>query len=269
VAGDELAEWWRRLRPGGLLAGHGYSVLPGVAAAIDGFVAERGLANAFRRSGNAWMIHKSLTIDAAYCINLAHRPDRRIQAETQFGDADIADRVEFFTAIDGLHLAHPATMSHGQAGCTASHLSVMRTALESGYRNVLIFEDDVDLVPGFSPQFSAALARCPAGYDLCYLGITCVADWGNFLYPLDDLLSRVGHAFGTHAYLVNLERFAMIDAALVGLHNVVDQWYARGLQPRSNCYCCTPYLAYQRASHSDITGTHYTSPRAIAQYVWR
>jgi hypothetical protein len=267
--GDELAAWWRRLRPGGLLAGNGYAALAGIAAAIDGFVAARGLASVFRQGGDAWMIHKSLRIDAAYCINLAHRLDRRRHAEAQFGKSGIADRVAFFTAIDGRYIAHPPTMSHGQAGCTASHLAVMRTAVESGHHNVLIFEDDVDLVPQFSAQFAAALARCPAGYDLCYLGITCIADWGNFLYPLDDLLSRVGHAFGTHAYVVNLERFAMIERALAGMHDVVDDWYARDLHPCSNCYCCTPYLAYQWGSYSDVSGTHNRNPRADAQYVWR
>jgi hypothetical protein len=267
--GDELAAWWQRLRPGGLLAGDGYAALIGIAAAVDGFVTARGLASAFRQTGDAWMIHKPLRIDAAYCVNLAHRLDRRREAEARFEEAGIADRVAFLTAIDGRQIAHSPSMSHGQAGCTASHLAVMRTAAEGGHRNVLIFEDDVDLVPEFAARFAASLTRCPAGYDLCYLGITCVADWGNFLYPLDDLLSRVGHAFGTHAYVLNLERFAMIERALAGMQEVVDQWYVRDLQPRSNCYCCTPYLAYQWASPSDVSGTHYRSPRAIAQYVWR
>jgi len=265
----DINAWWRRVRPGGLLAGRDYRHSAEVAAAVDRFVAERGLSCAFRTSGSSWAIYKSLTIDAGYCINLPHRTDRHRRAALQFQASGVAGWTRFFNAIDGRNLRHPGSVSDGQAGCAASHLAVLRAALECGHRNVLIFEDDVRLVPNFTARLHAALARCPSTYDLCYLGALCRADWGNYLHPLDDLLSRVGHVYGAHAYIVNMERFMEIEAGIVGLDTVLDHWYARVLHPRSNCYVCTPYLAFQTPGYSDIARAYNRDdPESYSTYVW-
>jgi hypothetical protein len=262
----ELALWWPKVRPGGLIAGHGYSRSSG---AVDQFVARNGLGPAFRTSRDSWMIHKSVCVDAFYCINLASRPDRRERVTRSLQQAGILPSVEFFNATDGTTLSHPRVISDGQAGCCASHLQVMTRAAIRGHGHVLIFEDDADLVPDFSDRFAATLARCPASYDLCYFGALCHRDWGNYLYPFDDLLSRAGHVFGTHAYLVNLERLTSIYNALRDYRQVIDQWYARELQPHSNCYVSTPYLVYQEPGHSDVSGIHNPHMRLYSGYVWR
>jgi predicted O-methyltransferase YrrM len=265
----DLATWWPKVRAGGILAGHDYTNFPGVATAVDQFVAQHALAPAFRTSRSSWLIHKSLPVDGLYCINLATRPDRRERATASFRRAGILPGVEFFSAIVGTTLSHPRVISDGQAGCCASHLQVMRQAAARGQRHVLIFEDDADLVADFGTRFEATLARCPTSYDLCYLGALCHRGWGNYLHPFDDLLSRAGYVFGTHAYLVNLERLPSIEAALQDHREVIDQWYARELQARGNCYVGTPYLAYQGPSFSDVSGSYNPQPRNYSEYVWR
>jgi predicted O-methyltransferase YrrM len=264
----DLAGWWPKLRPGGLIAGHDYTHSPGVRAAVDRFVAARGLGRAFRADGSSWMIYRSAPIDAAYCLNLPRRPDRRRRAAAQFEAAGLAARVAFFDAVDGAQLSHPGRVSDGQAGCGMSHLAVLREARERGHAHVLVFEDDVELVPDFALSFEAALARCPASYDLCYAGAICCGAWGNYLYPFDDLLARVGSVSGTHAYIVNLAAYLDIEAGLHGLENVIDNWYAHTLQPRGNCYVCTPYLAFQSTGYSDVAKAHNANG-AYRDYVWR
>jgi glycosyl transferase family 25 len=268
AVGRDLAAWWPKIGQGGLIAGHDYTYGPEVKAAVDAFVAAHGLGRAFRTSRNSWMIYKTLTIDSAYCINLGRRPDRRRVAAAQFEAADLSARVAFFDAIDGSVLMHAGAVSDGQAGCCMSHLAVLRAARAKGHRHVLVFEDDVRLVGDFTARLDAALARCPASYDLCYLGAICRASWGNFLYPFDDLLARAGSVCGTHAYLANLDCYPDIAANLDGMRNVIDNWYANKLQPRGNCYVCTPYLAAQSPGFSDIA-KDFNANGSYADYVWR
>jgi predicted O-methyltransferase YrrM len=264
---QDLSAWWPKLRPGGLLAGHDYA-WSGVRAAVDAFASEHGLGGAFRTDRASWIVYKTLTIDAAYCINLARRPDRRQRAAAQFEAAGLAPLVNFFDATDGVALSHPGTVSNGQAGCCASHLALLRAAREPGHRHVLVLEDDVELVADFGRKLAIAFARCPASYDLCYAGAICVKSWDNFLFPFDEHLARVGSVRGTHAYIVNMECQPEIDAGLGDLRNVVDDWYSRTFHRRSNCYATTPFLAFQGAGYSDVANGFNTNG-AHSHYVWR
>jgi hypothetical protein len=265
---DDLAAWWPKIKPGGLIAGHEYVHAPGVRAAVDAFVARLGLAHAFRPDRTSWMIYRSLEIDAAWCINLARRPDRRQRAAAQFDAAGLGGQVAFFEAVDGERLAHPHAVSDGQAGCCASHLAVLRAARERGHRHVLVFEDDIELAPDFQAAFAATLARCPAAYDLCYVGALCVASWGNYLHPFDDRLARVGSVTGAHAYIVNMDCQPAIEAGLADLTQVLDNWYGAALHPAGDCFAFTPWLACQLAGWSDIACAHNANG-AYAGYVWR
>jgi hypothetical protein len=49
---------------------------------------------------------------------------------------------------------------------------------------------------------------------------------------------------------------------------VIDNWYASELQPRGNCYVCTPYLASQSSGFSDIAN-EFNANDSYADYVWR
>lgn len=264
----DLAAWWPKLRPGGLFAGHDYVHSPGVRAAVDAFVAARGLRHSFRTSRASWLIYKSLAVDAAYCLSLPRRADRRQRAAAEFHAAGLEGSVAFFDAIDGAALDHPRAVSDGQAGCAASHLAALRAAREAGHRHVLIFEDDVDLVPDFLNRMTTSLARCPATYDLCYVGALCVEAWGNYLLPCDEHLARVGSVCGTHAYIVNMKALPEIEAGLGDLSRVIDNWYAAQFAPRGDTYAFAPYLAFQAAGFSDVAQGHNANS-AYAHYVWR
>jgi len=265
---EDLCAWWPKLRQGGLIAGHDYSNSPAVRTAVDGFVAARGLGNAFRLDRVSWMIYRAITIDAAYCINLVRRTDRRRNAVAQFQAAGLAQDVAFFDATDGSNLSHVGVVSDGQAACCMSHLNVLRTAKMEGHGHILVFEDDIELAENFQRRFATALSRCPGSFDLCYVGAICHAPWGNYLYPVDDFLARVGSVCGTHAYIVNMQCYPAIETGLSGLEKVIDDWYAQAVQPLGNCYAFTPWLGFQSSGYSDVA-RHLTSNGSVAGYVWR
>jgi len=265
---EDLAAWWPKVRPGGLIAGHEYVHAPGVRAAVDEFVSRGALEHAFRLSRTSWMVHRSIEIDAAYCMNLARRPDRRAHAEAQFEAAGLGGQVTFFGATDGADVQHPSAVSDGQAGCCASHLAALRLARQQGHRHVLMFEDDIELADDFRRRFALSLSRCPASYDLCYVGGLCVEGWGNYLRPFDDCLARVGSVLGTHAYVVNMECQPVIEAGLTGLTDVIDNWYAGSIQPGGDCYACTPWLGFQASGWSDVVQASAANA-GLAGYVWR
>ena len=73
-------------------------------------------------------------IDRIIYINLDKRTDRRQEMDTQFKEYGITDDIyERFSAIPH---------NNGTVGCGYSHLEVLRIARDSGYKNIIILEDD-------------------------------------------------------------------------------------------------------------------------------
>jgi hypothetical protein len=261
----EMAAWWSKVERGGMLSGSNYE---DARSAVDAFVAAQGLGHALRVHKGSWILHKSLIVDAMYCINLAARADRRQAVEAQFRGAGLADRVEFFEAVDGRQVTHPRVISNGQAGCLASHLGVIGRARERGQKNVLIFEDDVQLAADFAARFPVSLSRCPASYDLLYVGAICVAKWGHYIHGFDEHLARAGRVSGSHAYMVNTEVEPRMRGELAPMRVWYDEYLMRKIQPERRSYVCVPYLASQVPGLSDVSGT-WAKTENFSQYVYR
>ena len=107
-----------------------------------------------------------------YIINLASRQDRREEMQVELQKI-------------GLSLSHPAVQlfaavrpsvrgewpSVGARGCFMSHLSVLKDAEAKGYRNILIFEDDVSFIKGFKDRIDVTLkALGMSRWDIFYGG---------------------------------------------------------------------------------------------------
>lgn len=71
--------------------------------------------------------------DKIYCINLATRDDRHVRAQALFEVLGIP--VEFYRPTK-----HP---DGGLRGCFESHMHLIHTAYDMGYKNILVFEDDI------------------------------------------------------------------------------------------------------------------------------
>jgi GR25 family glycosyltransferase involved in LPS biosynthesis len=73
--------------------------------------------------------------DRIYCISLEDRGDRRQAAAASFATVGLTGKVEFI-------LVKPHA-SNREQGMYESHMTCLRKGLESGARNIVIFEDDV------------------------------------------------------------------------------------------------------------------------------
>ena len=203
--------------------------------------------------------------DRVYVINLPDRTDRRREMTAQLALIGLADDplVQFFPAV---RPADPGDFgSLGERGCFLSHLGALKDAVANGYRSILILEDDVD----WTPAALASNARLGALRD---------TDWGFLhggrghdqaaadgaislvrLEPERDLL--LGHFIGLRGDVI--ERMVdYLEAMLQRPKGSPDggpmhvdgaySWFRRA-HPEVASYVCTPSVAQQRSSRSDIS----------------
>jgi glycosyl transferase, family 25 len=113
-------------------------------------------------------------------INLERDKARLAAVAAEFARHDMA--FERFAAVDGLAVPDPlrgyffdgdgrpaATLTKGEIGCYASHLSVWRRVASGQYPVTLICEDDICLPDNFHEMLVAALAAAPPGWGVIRL----------------------------------------------------------------------------------------------------
>lgn len=120
-------------------------------------------------------------IDQVVYINLDHRTDRRQQIEKELPKIP-CQNVQRFSAIRD---------RKGGIGCTKSHIAIIEMAIQSGWKNVLILEDDMV----FKEEKWDLLYEKMTSYDVIVLGGMLP------LYDKDSL--KLTKCYGTGAYLVN------------------------------------------------------------------
>lgn len=111
-------------------------------------------------AGNSRAIH---FFDAIYCVHLDSRKDRWESVTKHFDELGIAHRVQRFPAIE--------TPLNRHIGRALSHRAVIAEAKKYGFRNLLVFEDDVVFAPGALETLGRSireLKRFP--WNLFYLG---------------------------------------------------------------------------------------------------
>jgi len=207
-------------------------------------------------------------VDKVVYINLEHRTDRREQMErmtSKFG----ADKVIRFPAIQH---------SKGYIGCSKSHGMVLKMAIENGWNNVLILEDDAEW-NDYDSGYEKLLKITQSDYDVVMLGGTWVEH--------DPSSFRLRYGQTCTGYLVNknymstlLANFEESLANLIRINeqrefilktcnfttNIIDNFkdndslyrldvHWKHLQPRDKWFVVMPPLVYQTPSYSDIEGT--------------
>lgn len=194
----------------------------------------------------------SHNIDKIYYINLDHRTDRKSEMETELSKMSLtAER-------------YPACYfpSNGAAGCGRSHIAVLKDAIEKGYRNVLIFEDDFtftvskeELETNLEKLFSME-----EGFDVClvsYLLVSGEPTKYEWITKVNEAQTTSGYLINQHYYSKLLKVFEEGTAELekTNYHWIyaVDQIW-KGLQREDSWYCFTPRFGRQRAGYSDISG---------------
>lgn len=198
-----------------------------------------------------------------YVINLRSRPDRKRDLMREFSAIGFsAQNVRWFEAIKPDDRG--PFMSIGVRGCFLSHLGILKLAEAEAVGSVLILEDDVSFVNGFSERLTGVVETLQSGdWDVFYGG-----GGTERQHPVAPGLALVEPQDGVGcAHFIALRDSAIgrvrqyIEAQLARPHGdpaggpmPVDgsySWARRALGLRT--LIAAPELCFQRSSRSDIT----------------
>jgi len=187
--------------------------------------------------------------DKVYCINMDKRPDRWVQAQKEFDKIGITKQVERWSGIENVD---------GNLGCTLSHLSIIKHCKEHGFKNVLIFEDDVLFVEHDTTKLEKAFNELfeLGNWDLFYIGATIDPNVSFFNRVTKNIL-RTNFAYTTHAYAVNSQVFDVMinswETAIKKGHTIVDTTLCNSVvRGRKKSFIIDPIYAIQQPGFSNI-----------------
>lgn len=179
------------------------------------------------------------SVDHAICISLKHREDRRQRLQEEWDKLGL--QVEY--------LLMDKDEEDPQRGCFHSHQKCAQLALDRGYNNILIFEDDVVFENNISTDQIARINQFISrnNPDLFYLGIILGKMWLTWHRGV----ARCRGA-GTHGYVLSQKACReLITHKFTGLG--IDTLYKRLFKG----FCAFPMLCHQLPdgiSSSDIDG---------------
>ena len=187
--------------------------------------------------------------DHIYCINLNHRVDRWGDCVKQFDKYDI--EVERFSAVNGNEVIPNGVgkLLPGEVGVIRSNYNVIQDAKNNGYKNIVIFEDDVVLCEDFNERFDLHYVNVPNDWRFLYMGGNHVGG----LSLVNNKVSKINHTYAIHAICIHEELYEPILGLLLEEQVQVDVTYSQ-LQKLYPSYVFRPHLAWQKDGHSDIQG---------------
>jgi hypothetical protein len=180
--------------------------------------------------------------DKIYLINLSTRTDRLLASAETLEQYEIP-----YTRISAIH-----DKEQGARGLRDTMLLVFEDAINNGYDNILVFEDDVTFVVGkdiLDDVMTKCIEQLPENYHLLYLGGQPTGGFPNFY---SNNLLPVHQFFATHA--VAYSKQAIKEILIRDFSYPIDNWIVKEIQNQGKCYCTNPMLARQRPDHSDING---------------
>jgi glycosyl transferase family 25 len=210
------------------------------------------------------------TFERIYVINLANRADRRTDMAgelARLGTGFNDPRVRLFEAIRPVDAG--SFRSIGARGCFLSQLEVLREAQRDGCRRILMFEDDVDFVPGIAKRLPAILDTLDMrGFGIFYGGYE-LPDGEGHVWPISGPLISVSPDRAVRlAHFVGFDRSA-IDLLVPYLELMIARsagsasggpmdvdgaycWF-RAAHPDLVTWLAQPQLGHQRPSRTDIS----------------
>jgi GR25 family glycosyltransferase involved in LPS biosynthesis len=171
-----------------------------------------------------------------YCINLPERTDRWENVQKEFPKLGTVT-VNKFNAVK---------RTIGHEGCTASHLELLK--LLSGIKRFTIFEDDLLISDDAITILNEVEKQLPEDWDMLYLG-------ANLMKPVErfsENLYRIKGAFTTHAMVFNNSSIPGHILSHQEQIKKIDVFYYREIQENFKCFLCSPMVALQNDSFSNI-----------------
>jgi glycosyl transferase family 25 len=185
-------------------------------------------------------------VDKIVYINLAHRQDRKQSILEEFSRVSVPeDKIERFDAIK---------MQNGAIGCTMSHIAVLMRAIDKGWKNYMVVEDDMQW-ENFSDAYQN-LSGCYSNHDVVILGGSVPQ------FQQDKLVycqTTTGYLVHSHYYQTLLDNFQHGLNNLLATGNkplyAIDMYWNH-LIKKDNWTLLRPCLVSQKPGHSDIEGCH-------------
>src|SRR3990167_5314477 len=172
-----------------------------------------------------------ITVDKIITISLNTDDERRQQTQQELAKLQLT--TEFFLA--------EKDPSDRVRGCFHSHLQVAKKAFASGCNSVLVFEDDVHILPFTSKQIQAInhFVSHHTHFDVLYLGLIISKMWFCGAYPI----VRAKGA-GCHAYILSRQGMEKLSQYLftgIAIDKIIKSDF--------RCYSIYPIIANQYPKH--------------------
>jgi GR25 family glycosyltransferase involved in LPS biosynthesis len=202
-------------------------------------------------------------IDKVIYINLKDRTDRKKHLEKQLGQLQVPkEKIVRFNA-------HRHLLGH--IGCAQSHLSVLDMAIEQGWSNILILEDDMCFNP--SSETREALQYTLTSLASLHWDVALLsANYCRVIpFKSTNRLVKPLHAFCACAYIVNANYFSTlrtnfaesVEHLLQGgaKHRFALDAHWIHVMQRDRWLGMHPVAGHQMAGQSNIENKHmdYTS----------
>ena len=150
----------------------------------------------------------------------------------------------------------------GIAGCTHSHLDVLKLAKERGYPQVLILEDDFEFLVS-KEEFEEEMNALYSGpkFDVCMLSYNLIESEDiNTRFKRDLEAQTASGYIVNHQYydeLIQLYEHALPLLIQTGQHwNYANDQAWKPLQRRDQWICFSKRIGKQRAGFSDNAGIY-------------
>jgi GR25 family glycosyltransferase involved in LPS biosynthesis len=137
----------------------------------------------------------------------------------------------------------------GALGCYLSHVSIWQDAKSNGYKNILIFEDDISFQNNFIEEFKKRIEYIPKDYDIFFLDVMKSyksVKINKYFNKIESLF------FGTHSYSITKKAIDIMLKTVYPIEVQIDSYmsYAGNLANLSLYY--TSNLCNQMLHFSDI-----------------
>ena len=187
--------------------------------------------------------------DKAYCINLKSSTQRWEYAKSQFDRFGL--EVDRFDAVNGKEVIPEGKngLLAGEVGIIRSNYEIIKDAKEKGYKQIVIFEDDVEMDPDFDKKFDEYYNAVPENWAFIYMGGNHVGGYRH----INDKIATIYNTYAIHAICVKDVLFDHILSLLPKERHAVDVTYAH-LQKVFPSYVFRPHLCWQKDGVSDIQG---------------
>lgn len=170
-------------------------------------------------------------------INLEKRVDRWISVCEQMERFDIPFKRK--NAVE---------CNSGAEGLMRTMVEIFNEAIDKGYNNILVFEDDAvfkdEDVNGIMEN---VIKQINKEYLLCYLGCQPTSGFNGWY---SHNLLPVLNAYATHAVMYSRKAMQLILAS--NLDHPIDNHYVNNIQTYGDCYAVHPFLCTQAEGFSDI-----------------